>query len=372
MSIKRHQWILWLVLVGLTLLVLTRFSSLQKLGATLSQANWLWVAAAGGAHLIYFLGYAYLYQLGLEIVEVKSHFWHVLETFLASLFANAVAPSGGAAGAALFVDEMEAAGHDGAHTAVGTILVLLVDLSTLIPFLIYGTIYLLRRHNLQSYDIVGASIFAFFVVGLTAALVLAWQHPDGLERVMEWIRDAANTVGGWFKHPNLVAKEWPKKNVDSLRDAAGAIGEHVRLLLYALGVAFLLHVINMVGLYFLFPAFSQQVSLGTLTAGFGMGIVFYVVAIVPQGLAAVEGVMALVFTTAGISGSKAAAIVLVFRGFNYWLPLILGFFFLRRMDVWSQGSKDKNQKGKDEQEDKSQKEAKDQSADEQKKRTEKV
>ncbi len=69
-----------------------------------------------------------------------------------------------------------------------------------------------------------------------------------------------------------------------------------------------------------------------------MGIVFYVVSIVPQGLAAVEGVMAVVFTALGVPGAQALAIIIAFRGLSYWLPLAVGFFFLQQARIF--GGKD--------------------------------
>jgi len=69
-------------------------------------------------------------------------------------------------------------------------------------------------------------------------------------------------------------------------------------------------------------------------AGYAMGILFWNVSPVPQGIGVVEGVMVLVYTSLGINGFVAASIVLAFRGLNFWLPMLLGFILLRQVKIF--------------------------------------
>lgn len=110
-----------------------------------------------------------------------------------------------------------------------------------------------------------------------------------------------------------------------------------RWLLVAALVGFVLHAVNLAGLYLLFLAFHQPVDLGVLMAGFGLGVISGVVTILPQGVAAVEGVMALVFASLGMPEAKAVLITLAFRGLNFWLPLVIGFLFLRSTRSFGKG-----------------------------------
>ena len=99
----------------------------------------------------------------------------------------------------------------------------------------------------------------------------------------------------------------------------------------------LVDVVSLASLYAIFLAFRQPIALGPLVAGFSIGVVFWVITIIPHGVAAVEGMMMLVFTSLGITGTRAAAITLVFRCVNYWLPLVIGFFFLRQVRAFGIG-----------------------------------
>jgi uncharacterized protein (TIRG00374 family) len=324
-----RRWLLLAVFVALTVWVVSRFTNLKELSAVLSQGDWPWLAAAVLLHVAYFVMSAKLYQLCFDVVGVQSDTWHLLPVLFTAFFVNTVIPSGGAAAAAIFVGDAVRRGQSGARTAVGTLLVLLVDLSTLIPFVFYGIAFLYAHNLLRIYDSVTSGIFVLFILLMILGLFLAKWKPNWLGGVLGWVRRAVNKGGDWFRHPDILAEDWPDKNARDLADAAGAIVDHPRKLGRALVWATAMHVVNLVGLYTLFFAFRQSAPLGAVIAGFAMGIVFFVITIFPQGVAAVEGIMSLVFTSEGIPAAETVAIVLAFRAVNFYLPLIFGFFLLQ-------------------------------------------
>jgi uncharacterized protein (TIRG00374 family) len=329
-----RRWLLLLLLVGFVVLVTSRFTDAKHLIATLAQGQWIWVLASIILHVIYFALYALLYQIGFDTVEVKSRASQLVPVLFASLFINAVVPTGGTGGAALFIDDAIQRGQSGARTAVGTVLVFLADLGTLIPFVIVGVIFLSLQHELQIYDSIGVAFFLVFVAFVAGALLLARRREDQLRRVLGWLQRTANRVGGRFNHPSLLADDWADKNANQLSKAAVAIADHPQQLRLTMILGMVLHVVNLLGLYMLFLAFQQPVRLGTLVAAFGMGIVFFVISVF-QGAGVVEGIMTLVFTTAGIPKAKAVVIALSYRGLTFWLPLLLGFLFLRRVSTFN-------------------------------------
>lgn len=334
---KKYHWILWILLLALGVWVFRSFASFQELGAELSRAQWPWLVAAAALHLAYFLPYALLYQYGFAAVGVRSRLPALIPLVFAAIFANAVLPSGGAAAAALFVDDAEKRGQSGARAAIGTVLVLLADLATLIPFLAYGLVALALHRDLKFYDLLGAAIFVVYVTGLTALVVIAGWEPDWIHRLFGWAQRVVNRVGSWVKRPDLLKGDWGKKNADQFSDAAHQVIHHRKALAWTLFYGTLVDVISLASLYACFLAFRQPIALGPLVAGFSIGVVFWVIAIIPHGVAAEEGMMMLVFTSLGIPGATAAAVTLVFRMVNYWIPLALGFFFLRSVRAFGIG-----------------------------------
>jgi uncharacterized protein (TIRG00374 family) len=324
-----RRWLLVAVFIGITIVVISRFTGLKDLATAMSKAYWPWLVVGVVVHVTYFVMYAKLYQLCFDVVGVESNTWDLLPVMFSALFANTVIPSGGTAGGAIFVADAAQREQSGARAAVGTVLVMLTDLATLIPFIAYGIAFLAANGTLRWYVSMTSAMFLAFLILMTAGLILADLKPNWLRSVLEKLRRLVNTVAGWFKHPDLVGEDWPAQNAHDLATASEAIADYPKKTAMALGWAFVLHFVNLGGLYAFFRAFQQPVQIGTLVAGFAIGIVFFVINVLPQGVAATEGIMALIFTEQGIPSETSVAVVLAFRAVNFYLPIVFGFFLVQ-------------------------------------------
>jgi uncharacterized protein (TIRG00374 family) len=182
--------------------------------------------------------------------------------------------------------------------------------------------------------VIGSAFFTIFLVIMGAGLWFARRRRRLLEGVLQWIRGVTNRIGRAFKKPELVSAQWAVRNAEQLSEAADSIARHPQALAKLTLVAFLSRVVGMLSLLTLFATFHQEVSLGLVAAGFAMSIVFSVVAVIPQGIGAVEGVMALVFTSGGVPADVAVVVSISYRILNVWIPLVIGFFCTRRMSIF--------------------------------------
>jgi uncharacterized protein (TIRG00374 family) len=67
-----------------------------------------------------------------------------------------------------------------------------------------------------------------------------------------------------------------------------------------------------------------NLSLGVLIAAYGIGVLFSSMAVTPQGLGVVEGVMGATLVSLGLPVAEVTLAVLSYRGLSFWLPLLLG------------------------------------------------
>jgi glycosyltransferase 2 family protein len=326
------RWWMLIAMLGLTSLVASRFANMKQLIGGLRQGRLSLIIIALAFHLVYFMLYAGLYQVGFRTVGVKVRMWDLVPLVFVSLFVNALLPSGGAGGAAIFIDDAIQRGQSGARAAVGVVWVLIADLTSLVPFLMFGDVFLHQHQALKFYDVLGTGIFLFFISGLSFLFVLAYWRANLLQAVLSFVRWLFNHVMQWLKRPNSLEEGWPRQTAQDLAQAVNTVLSARRWMATSLAVGFFLHAFNLVGLYILFLAFQQPVRLGTLVAGFGIGIVFFIITIVPQGVGAVLGVMTLVFNSMGIPRTSALVISLAFRGMNFWVPLVCGFFLIRSLN----------------------------------------
>lgn len=322
-----RQGVLWGLLLAALAVTLTRLAEVEKLYETLRRGQWPWVLAALVLQgLFYFLNGA-LYSAAFRTVGVRGRATELVPVWFASICVNVVAPT---AGPAIFVDDAALRGESPARASAGAILVRIADFGAFFLFLVPGLAYLASRGLLRAYELLGAAFLALIILGWTGLLLLG-RSPARLRRVLGGFQERVNAVGRRFRRDVVLPEAWGERHAGEFADAAAAVAARPGELLRTLAVGLVMHGVELVGLYALFLAFKAPVGLGTVTAGFAVGLLFWIVSITPEGIGVVEGVMTLVYVSLGVPAEKAAAAVLAFRGLVFWLPLVIGALLLSRV-----------------------------------------
>jgi len=326
-----RRWILPLAVVAFLGVLVARRTELDELARTLALGRWPWLAAAAALQGVYYLLYAALCRAAFGVVGVRSRFREVLAVLLGSMFANVVVPSGGAAGAALFMDDAARRGESPARAAAGLLLAMTAILSALALVLVGSLSYLGAHRELEALEIWGAAALVAMIAVLVLLLALGLRMPRALDALL---RGTARAVGGLargLRLPDPLGPDWAARTAGELLEAARALrarpGGPVRLLALALAMTAL----DMASLGALFLAFREALRPGVVMAGYAFGILSWLLSPTPQGIGVVEGVMTLVYTSLGVRAGPAALVVLSFRGLTFWLPTLVGFLLLRRL-----------------------------------------
>ena len=325
----KRRWLLWILIAAFVVVIATRFSEVRELFKTLSGGQWQWILVAALLQMVYYTLHAALYRSAFDIVGIERRLTELLPVLLASLFVNVAAPSGGASGFALFVDDANRRGQSGTRTAAGKMLAHVADFSALLIVVTVGMTYLFLRQDLQVYQIIGAIVLILLIAVQAGAVLLGFWQAERLRRWLNWLQRTINGVANRLRRPAALADGWAEEIATELIDAAVAIAAHPWKLLRTLGIGLAAFVVDILSLYTLFLAFRYPVGTGTLVAGFAIGFLFWIVAITPQGIGVVEGVMALVFNSLEVPAATATVIALAFRGLTFWIPFGLGFVLLR-------------------------------------------
>lgn len=328
--ISWRTWIFWLLVIALVWFISRNLSQIQHLVQTLASGKWQWLIVAALVQVAYYLYYTWLFQSAFDTVEVKSSVPRLLPVVLSGLFVNVVTPSGGASAVAVFVDDAVQHGQSGGRTAAGTVLALIVDYFTFTLVLIVGLIFFYFKHDLQAYEVIGSIILLLIFIALVAILFLGLWNPGLLSNLLKFVQTWVARIFSWIRRPSPLTDDWYSVTTSEFASAGAAIHTHPLRLARSIVIALAMQLIDIASLYFIFLAFDLKIGFGVLVAGFAMGILFWIVSITPQGIGVVEGVMALTYTSLGVPSATAAAVSLTFRGFTFWLPLLIGFFMLRR------------------------------------------
>ncbi len=327
----------WVIIV-LTLLflwvVVSRFTELEQLRNTLKQGQWGWILVALISQSLYFIAFTASYQAAFETLDIRLRTRELLPITLGSLFVNMIVPAGIAGGTALFAQELSRRGKPAARIATGVLLQLIADFVAFTFVLLPGFIYLFYEHDLKSYEIVAAILLVLMTGGLSTILLLGIWKPAWINRIFNLFQGAVDGASQRLRGSTFFVKDWAVENSAEFAQASRAVAGSPLHLTRTVGIAFLAHLLDITTLYILFRAFNQPISLGVLVAGYAVGILFWIVSITPQGIGVVEGVMALTFTSLGISGAVATTVVLAFRGLTFWIPMLLGYFAVQQMQLF--------------------------------------
>jgi uncharacterized membrane protein YbhN (UPF0104 family) len=167
------------------------------------------------------------------------------------------------------------------------------------------------------------------VIALAIALLFALVPTDLERRLGGWARG-----GGRLASVAAKAANAPAAVSAGVRDSIA----HVRGRDPALLGAVLFWAAQILVLWAAFRAFGSSPPIAVLVQGFFVGMLGNLLPM-PGGVGGVEGGMIASFVAFGVDGGLAVVVVLVFRAFTFWLPLIPGviaYFQLRRtVERWS-------------------------------------
>ncbi len=342
MTVRRVGWrrcLLVVLAIVVLAIVAAQFTSAAALGTELARANWGWALVALALQAGFFVLYGGLYQAGFHAVGVSSEALRLVPVLFASIFAKTAVPFTAAPAAAVFIDDAAARGESGPRAAVGVVVVLVVDLLTALPFVFAGTAALIMRDRLVEFGLAGTGLFVVFTGGVVAVLWLAARRPGWLEALLVACRAAVNGSARRLGRRDILPAGWERRTTDQMAGAANSIPSHPRDMALAAGYGLLVHLANIAGLGAIFLAFGQPLDAAALAAGFGMSIVFFIIAIVPDGVGAVEGAMAVVFVQLGMATPAAILVTVAFRILNVWLPVAIGLWCARRLRLFGAGER---------------------------------
>ena len=276
----------------------------------------LWLAAWGLA-LRTVLG-----VLGADLSAVKSFL-----VFSGAMFSNNITPFGQAGGepvTALLITQT-------ADTEYETSLAAIASMDTL-NFVPSITIALIGAAYYATEVAIGRRIeFALVAVGLLAIgvpslIYLGWQRRYELEgRVVSALTPLIQRVADVAPRVSVPTAEGIERRINGFFRAIERIATNPQGLATALGLSTLGWGLQMVGLWLAFYAIGTPISLSIALFAVPIAAIAGVTPL-PGGAGAIETVLAILISTAspGLGLDAATAGVVIFRGFIYVVPTLLG------------------------------------------------
>ena len=266
-----------------------------------------------------------------EMMGIKRTISEMTILQMSSLAVNVLVPSAGVAVGIMFAGDAREKGESEAAAVTAVLLALLVDYISIAGLLTFGVIFLYFSKSLNLVFLIPAIAFYLLTLGLYLLIYYAGRKKEVVSRLLNWLLGKANKLLKLFKKQKLL-EDKPVINgfVDELERAYISIDRDKGDFIKSTGIIFLSHLMYLVAIYVLFFSLGISPHLKVLITGYAIGMMFVVISPTPNGVGFVEGSMALAYASLGISGAAAASVALIYRGFSFWLPLIIGFVAMQR------------------------------------------
>ncbi|MBF8455990.1 lysylphosphatidylglycerol synthetase family protein [Kaistella sp. G5-32] len=269
----------------------------------LHQAKPIWISAGIFLTIIYVLLQAFMYMASFRAVGIKLKLSDALELFLKRNFLSVFLPAGGISSLAYTPRQLQRKDYDknSIHKAsaiygfVGIVTVFLVG----IPVVAYAA---LVNKNF------GNSWMWLLGVGIFIALVF-------------WMVNSLRTKGILYQ---FLEKRVPKKISDIDEFFGGEI--HKKHFYITVLISVLIEFCGIFHLLIAMFAFGAEGSFSAAAVGYTISVLLMLVSPFLRGLGAVEFTLIYILASFGFSHSQGLGITLLYRVFEFWLPLLLGLF----------------------------------------------
>ncbi len=280
---------------------------LQQSFILIKQANFYWILAGLGITIVYLLVHAGMYVASFASLHAEITFGSAMILSLKRSFISVFLPAGGISSLAFFTQPIEKQGISKTRTHLASSIYGISAFVSLAIIAIPALIILISSHEM------GASIGTAFI---TLLLLIA----------VCFITFRSFIKGGWFFR--LSARFFP--SLISFYEELTEQSYSTRDLLMTLVYSTAIEICGILHLYIALRALGLDATLKIALLGYVVATLLLAVSPFMRGLGAVELSLTYILIKSGIPQISAISAALLYRIFEFWLPLFTGaisFFY---------------------------------------------
>ncbi len=196
------------------------------------------------------------------------------------------------------------------------------------PFVVLAILTIIGMTLSFSFDLWLLLLMILAVIAIVAILVLLIYmsiNPGFGKRVDGWI---IGLVRRFYKKNSDELEEKIHGVINGFQETMKMLISDKKVLYYALPLSFVIWIFEILRVYFVFLAFGAVVNPVVIGEVFILASLAGMIPLLPGGLGAVDGIMIIFYSAAGISASISAAATVIERLISFWMATILGMVIL--------------------------------------------
>lgn len=234
---------------------------------------------------------------------------------------------------ALFINDGQHRGQSSGKVTVAGALYLLIDEAAFLFVLAFGTIILARRNRLSDGDIAASLTLLAIACVIALFLYLGYRSAKTLGNVLARLARIINAIVRPFLRREYLSEARAHNFASEIAEGLSALPKKPTSLIPPLLLSLFGKVLLMGILTCAFLSFNVPFRLGTIIGGFSIAFLFLIVSPTPSGVGVVEGMMALALHSTRVAWGSAILITLAYRCVTFWLPLLVGVWAFRLINV---------------------------------------
>ena len=292
----------------------------------LEQSNlWLVLLAFLIQIFTYFL-YTWRWHIINKTANMSLGIKRLFPMVLVSLAVNNITPSGRGGGEPVRAYLLA---KEGGYKFEDTFASVIADRSfDTFPFLILSILTIVGIIYSFSLDTTILAILVICVTGITIAVAIliyvCINEAFGV-KITKWV---IRIVKRFYKKYDESTEKRIVEAVISFQSTMNLLLRNRTILLYAFPLSFVIWFFEILRVYFVFLAFGANISPIVIGEVFIIASLVGMVPLLPGGLGAVDGIMILLYSGAGLTASLSAAATLVERLISFWMATFLGLIFM--------------------------------------------
>jgi uncharacterized protein (TIRG00374 family) len=196
------------------------------------------------------------------------------------------------------------------------------------PFIVLAVITIVAAVfylNLPDYALYSLIIAVLVLVAVfLVALYMSFNIEFG-RKVSLWL---VRLIKRFSKKDHSKLEENALKAIHGFQNSMRTMVKDRNVLLYGLPISFLIWILEIIRVYVIFSAFNVDVSLLVIAEVFIISTLIGLIPLLPGGLGAVDGIMIILFSAAGVPPSISAGATIVERLISFWMTSIIGIALL--------------------------------------------
>jgi phosphatidylglycerol lysyltransferase len=296
------QFILTLLFMGLGIWFLKHErAELAEVKSTIAYARWTWVVLGICVTFFYVLLQGLMYLTAFHSIQCKVSLRDMVYLFLKRNFISVFLPAGGVSSLAFFTGPLEKKGISRTQIHYASTLYGFVGILTVIIVAIPALLYAFYRGNSSANEWIALAVL-LLISGLLYYLY----------RLLLMKGRFYNWVLGHFPSVEMLIEDVLNNKV---------LAERFLLTVF---ISLLIEFTGIAHVFIAMSALHVSPSLFAAVMAYVISVIFMIVSPFLRGLGAIEVSMSIILVRFGFSNVEAISITLLYRLFEFWLPLLSG------------------------------------------------